>query len=252
MEVGSVVSRRHSYDGSREVVRTFFGEELDEVVERELRPDGSPASEKAKDANGELKSATAWDEGGRVTYSESLGMIQECSYDSLGNLIEVTVDRDGVRTIERTRIAPDGSHETDIFEGDELVGKRVLVREPRRSVMTETKGDRVTATRVEETDETGRIVHVEDSAERDAGYIERAEIRYQFHEDGKPKREDVVTQVLSLGGALIRPVASGFRELAYDKEGRVTEALLAGFGSRDQDLEDDAYYRFEYVTGTSR
>ncbi len=247
MEVGSVVSRKHTYEGSRETVRIFFGEELDEVIERELRPDGSIASERSKDANGELKGATTWDEAGRVTYSESLGMIQRCSYDAAGNLAELIVDRDGVQTIERTRATPEGGHETEIFDADELVGKRTLTREPRRSIMTETKGERVTASRAEELDEAGRVTHAEESAERDAGYIEKAEIRYSYHEDGKPKREEIVSQMLSLGGALIRPVSSGFRELAFDAQGRTTEALLAGFGSRDQDLEDEAYYRFEYL-----
>jgi hypothetical protein len=49
---GSVVVRLHEYEGSTETIRVLFGDELDEVIVRELRDDGSVASEDSTDADG--------------------------------------------------------------------------------------------------------------------------------------------------------------------------------------------------------
>jgi hypothetical protein len=244
-DAGSVVTRAHAHGPGRETIRVMFDGELDEVMERETRRNGSVASERSTDASGELRILMEYDEGGRVVHSEAMGVTQRCVYNEAGNLVELRIEKDGEETMEKTRVGSQGIEEVEIFESGELVGKRVIEREPGKVRMTETRGDSVIATRVEESDAEGRLVRVDDMSERFPGRVDKTSWKCTYHEDGRPKREDVSGESMALH-AYTAPPFSGFREMKYDAAGRLSEVLLCGFGNRDADLEDDSYYRFEY------
>jgi YD repeat-containing protein len=250
VEVGSVVTRAHEYDGTMETVRILFDGELDEIVVREHRIDGSPASERSEDSSGGLRSLTEWDAAGRVVHSESIGGVQHSTYDDAGNLVELVVEKDGIETIEKT-CAPHGNvEEVEIWESGELVGKRALERGGGKATITETRGDEVISVRTEEYDGDGRLVHVEDSTTHAGGYMVRTIGSFTIDGHGKVKREDISSQQLPVkGGLSIGPnvLSAGFREMNFGANGRISEVLLAGFGNRDPELEDDSYYRFEYA-----
>jgi len=244
-DAGSVVVRLHEYEGSTETIRVLFGDELDEVIVRELRDDGSVASEDSTDADGGLRSATDWDTGGRVTYAESLGMAQRYAYDEAGNIVELVAEKDGIEAVERARVLEGKIVEVDIFEAGEPVGKRTYAREPRRVLMTETTHGRATATRLEEYDEAGSLALQEESIELSPGTFRRSIYRFSREPDGKPRKIEVSREDIFEGMRAARPPVSGFREFLYDGERRISETLLAGF-SDDERLEEDSYYRFEY------
>lgn len=245
-DAGSVVTREHAHEAGRDTIRVMFDGEFDEIIEREFREDGSVISDRSTDAAGGLRILMEYDAGGRVIHSEALGVVQRCVYDGSGNLTELRIEKDGEETVEKTRVGPAGTEEVEIFESGELVGRRVMEREPGKVRMTETRGDRVLATRVEESDAEGRLVRVDDMSERSMGRVDKASWQCAYHDDGRPKREEVSGESMALH-AYAAPPFSGFRETKYDGAGRLSKVLLCGFGNRDAELEDDSYYRFEYM-----
>lgn len=242
-ETGATVTHEIVRTAEAETERVLFDGELDAVIERTLRPDGTIASERVLDASGDLRSLTERDAAGRVVYQEDPRSSQRFSYDASGEIAEIVTAADGTETVETTLFEAGVPVGAVVSCGGEEIGRRTVTRGEHRRTEEEMQRGRVVLRRVEDLDSEGRAVRLEEYYERSDGAQVESRRTQEWSADGH-LLATTVEGWLTVPGAGRVKAAFGRREMSYDGEGRVAEVLLQD--AQDEELEDNSYYRFEY------
>jgi YD repeat-containing protein len=242
-ETGATVTHEIVRDGGTETERVLFDGELDSSIERTFLPDGTLSSERELDASGSVARLTERDDAGRVVRQADLRSEQRFTYDPSGEIAELVSSENGEETVESTVFEAGVPTATVIRRGGNEIGRRTVTREGRRRIEEETRGGRVVLLRVEELDEAGRPLSLEEKALRGDGTLLESRRSQQWSADGRMLRATVEAWLTVPGDRRVL-TATGRREMTYDGEGRLAEMLLDE--ARDEELEDNSYYRFEY------
>jgi len=245
-ETGATVVHDIAREGEAETERVLFDGERDSTVERTYRPDGTLASELIRDAAGGLTSLTERDEAGRVVRQLDQRSQQRFTYDPSGEIAEAVSIEGGEETVETTVFAAGEPVATVISRGGTEIGRRTVEREGRRRIEEERRGERVVLRRVEDLDEGGRPHTCEESQLRSDGTLVETRRVQEWSGDGRLLRATVEAWVTVPGGGRLN-AAAGRREMSWDGEGRLAEMLL--HDARDEEFEDNSYYRFVYERG---
>lgn len=243
-ETGATVSHEIVHTGDAESERVLFDGELDAVIERILLPDGTVASERVIDASGELRSLVERDGAGRVVRQEDPRSELRFSYDPSGEIAQIVSAADGIETVESTVFEAGAPVGAVISRDGEEIGRRTITREGLRRIEEETNEGRVVLRRVEDLDAAGRVVLLEESSLRADGSLVESRRTQEWSADGRLLAATVEGWLTVPGAGRVR-ATFGRREMGYDGEGRVTEILLQD--AHDEELEDNSYYRFDYV-----
>jgi YD repeat-containing protein len=246
-ETGATVIHEILRTGDEETERVLFDGELDSTIVRTFRPDGTLSVEKVLDASGELTSLTEHDGAGRVVHQTDPRSEQLFRYDPSGEIAEVVTIADGERTVESTVFESGVPVGAIVTRDGQEIGRRTIAREPRRRVEEETRAGRVVLRRVEDLDAAGRTLSLEESSERGDGSLVETRRAQEWSDDGRLLASTVEAWIRVPGAGRMK-AAFGRREMTYDGEGRIAELLLQD--TRDEELEDDSYYRFEYAPGS--
>lgn len=245
-ETGATVVHDIAREGDAETERVLFDGELDSIIERTYRPDGTLSSERIRDAAGELTGLTERDPAGRVVRQLDRRSEQRFTYDPSGEIAQAVSIEGGEETVETTVFEGGEPTVTVISHGGTEIGRRTVEREGRRRVEQERRGGRVVLRRVEELDAGGRPISFEESAERGDGTLLETRRAQEYSGDGRLLRATVDAWVTVPGGGRLQ-AAAGRREMSWDSEGRLAEMLL--HDARDEEFEDNSYYRFVYARG---
>jgi hypothetical protein len=245
-ETGATVTHEIVRGDGTETERILFDGELDSTIERTVLPDGTFASERVMDAAGDLTSLAERDRDGRVIRQADRISEQRFTYDRSGELEMLTTTVEGETTVETTVFEAGLPTGTIISRGGEEIGRRTMTREGDRRVEEEIHGDRVVLRRVEELDPDGRPVGIEETALRGDGSLLETRHTQEWSAGGFVQQTTVAAWLTVPGGGRVN-AGAGRRQMTRDPEGRLVELLLQD--TRDEEFEDNSYYRFAYARG---
>jgi len=245
-ETGATVTHEIVREGNAETERVLFDGELDSTIERTFLPGGTIASERTLDASGGLTGLTERDEAGQVVRQVDLRSEQRFSYDPSGEIAEVVSIEDGRETVESTAFEAGVPVAAVISRDGKEIGRRTITREGRRRIEEELRGGQVVLHRVENLDDAGRTLSLEESSVRGDGSLLESRREQEWSDDGRMLLSTVEAWLTVPGAGRVK-AADGRREMTYDAEGRLAELLLQN--AQDEELEDDSYYRFEHGRG---
>jgi hypothetical protein len=245
-ETGATVTHEIVRGDGAETERILFDGELDSTIERTFLPDGTLASERVMDAAGGLTNLTERDRDGRVVRQADPVSEQLFTYDRSGELEILTTTVEGETTVETTVFEAGLPTGSIISRGGEEIGRRVMSRESHRRVEEEIRDGRVVLRRVEELDPSGRPLGIEETAMRADGSLLETRHSQEWSAGGFVQQTTVVAWLTVPGGGRVS-AGDGRRQMTHDPEGRLVELLLQD--ARDEEFEDNSYYRFEYARG---
>jgi hypothetical protein len=245
-ETGATVTHEIVRGDGTETERILFDGELDSTIERSFRPDGTLASERVMDAAGDLTNLTERDQGGRVVRQADQASEQRFTYDRSGELEIITTTVEGETTVETTVFEAGLPTGTIISRGGTEIGRRTITRDDHRRVEEEIRDGRVVLRRVEELDPDGRPVGIEETTMRGDGSLLETRHAQEWSAGGFVQQATMEAWITVPGGGHVN-AGAGRRQMTHDPEGRLVELLL--HDARDEEFEDNSYYRFEYARG---
>jgi hypothetical protein len=245
-ETGATVTHEIVHRDGTETERILFDGELDSTIERTYLAEGTLASERVMDAAGGLTNLTELDRDGRVVRQADQASEQRFTYDRSGVLEILTTTVEGETTVETTVFEAGLPIGTTISHEGKEIGRRTMTREGARRVEEEIRDGRVVLRRVEELDQAGRPVGVEETTMRSDGSLLETRHTQEWSAGGFVQQTTVLAWITVPGGGRVS-AGAGRRQMTHDPDGRLVELLL--HDARDEEFEDNSYYRFEYARG---